>query len=197
MQIKSFEVIGLMGREGPLRLTFNRDLNIITGRNGSGKTSVLKLLWYILSGNILLALKEVNFKKATLETSDYECTVYRLSTYTCRVDWKDSTGQRTFEDITDEDGDVVANAEDQADRRLSAAGSSVFLPTFRRIEGGFTLSDRATNSLARAKGDIEESLVALSKKLTKSNHVFVSALSTADIVALLVRQYTDLSEIYN
>ena len=154
MQIKTFEVIGLMGRETPLRLEFNRDLNIITGRNGSGKTSLLKLLWYILSGNILLALKEVNFKKATLETSDYECTVYRLGSYTCRVDLKDSQGQHTFEDLSDEDGDVVANAEDQADRRLSATGSSVFLPTFRRIEGGFTLNERSTNLLSRAKGDI-------------------------------------------
>lgn len=197
MQIKTFEVVGLMGRETPLRLTFNPDLNIITGRNGSGKTSILKLLWYILSGNILLALKEVNFKKATLQTTDYECTVYRLSTYTCRVDWKDSKGEKTFEDLEDDEGDVIANAEDQADRLLSAIGSSVFLPTFRRIEGGFTLNERATNALARAKGDIEESLVALSKKLTKTNHVFVSALSTADIVALLVRQYTDLSEVYN
>ncbi|MEF8750052.1 MAG: ATP-binding protein [Candidatus Accumulibacter propinquus] len=197
MQIKTFEVIGLMGSDSPLRLNFNSDLNIITGRNGSGKTSVLKLLWYILSGNILLALKEVNFKKATLQTTDYECTVYRLSTYTCRVDWKDSQGEKTFEDLADDEGDVIANAEDQADRLLSATGSSVFLPTFRRIEGGFTLNERAGNVLARVKGDIEESLVALSKKLTKSNHVFVSALSTADIVALLVRQYTDLSELYN
>lgn len=197
MQLKTLEVIGLMGRDAPLRLEFNSDLNIITGRNGSGKTSVLKLLWYILSGNILLALKEVNFKKVTLETSDYECTVYRLSINTCRIDWRDSGGQRTFEDLADEDGDVVTYAEDRADSLLSAVGSSVFLPTFRRIEGGFTLNDRASNLLSRAKGDIEESLVALSKKLTKSNHVFVSALSTADIVTLLVRQYTDLSEVYN
>ncbi|SOD40287.1 AAA family ATPase [Nitrosovibrio sp. Nv4] len=197
MQLKSFEVIGLLGREASFRLDFNEDINIITGRNGSGKTSVLKLLWYIMSGNILLALKEVNFKKATLETTEYECAIYRLSPYTCRIDWRDADGQRTFEDMRDEDGDVVVNAEDQANKLLSGTGSSVFLPTFRRIEGGFTLSERSSNMLSRAKGDIEESLVALSKRLTNDNHVFVAALSTVDVVSLLVRQYTDLSEEYN
>ncbi|AOY01607.1 AAA family ATPase [Jeongeupia sp. USM3] len=196
MYIKSFEVIGLFGREEPVRLDFNRDLNIVTGRNGAGKTSVLKLAWYIMSGNILQALKEVDFKKATLETSDYSCTVYRLSRMTCRIDWRDSEGVRTFEDVVDEVGDIVSNAEDQAIHRLMSIGSSVFLPTFRRIEGGFTLSDRS-NALSRAKNDIEESLIALSKRLTNDSHVFVAALSTVDVVNLLVRQYTDLSEEYN
>lgn len=195
MHIKSFEVIGLLGREPPLRIDFNRDINIVTGRNGAGKTSVLKLIWYIMSGNILHALKEVNFKKATIETSDYVCTVYRLSPMTCRVDWRDSDGSRTFEDVMDGDGDTIFNAEDEARPFLVSSGSSVFLPTFRRIEGGFTLSDRGI--LPRSKNDIEESLVALSKKLTNENHIFVAALSTVDVVNLLSRQYTDLSEEYN
>src|SRR5207249_6568475 len=87
-------------------------------------------------------------------------------------------------------------AEHQANRLLIEIGSSVFLPSFRRIEGGFTISDR-NNMLSRAKNDIEESLIALSKKLSNENHVFVASLSTVDIVSLLVRHYTDLSEQYN
>jgi AAA15 family ATPase/GTPase len=161
VHIKSFEVIGLLNRDSPLRLEFHPDLNIVTGRNGSGKTSILKLLWYIMSGNILQALREVNFKKAILETSDYSCTVYRLSKSTCRIDWHDSNSDCTFEDIEDDDGGFVVNAEDQANKRLTSTGSSVFLPTFRRIEGGFTLSDpeflRADflrAGLSRAKNDI-------------------------------------------
>lgn len=197
MKIKSFEVVGLLGRDSPLNITFHEDLNIITGRNGSGKTSALKLLWYILSGNILIALREVNFKKARLETTDYECTVYRLSSNTCRVDWCDANGvERQFVDITDHEGDVIFNAEDQANALLSETGVSIFLPTFRRIEGGFTISDRES-PFSRAKGDIEESLISLSKKLSNEKHVFVASLSTVDIVSLLVRQYTDLSEQYN
>ena len=196
MYIKSFEVIGLLDRQTPIRLDFHRDLNIVTGRNGSGKTSVLKLLWYIMSGNILNALKEVPFKKVTLETSEYVCTVYRLTQFTCRIDWHDENGDRTFEDMLDADDDTIDNAEDQAERLLRKIGSSVFLPTFRRIEGGFTLSER-TSALSRAQGDIEESLVALSKRLSRGEHVFVAALSTVDVVNLLVGQYTGLSETYN
>jgi len=196
LKIVSFEVAGLLGRESTLRVDFNSDMNIITGRNGSGKTSALKLLWYILSGNILLALKEVPFRKVTLETTDYECTVYRISANTCRVDWKAGDEHSVFEDIEDEDGDTVINAEDRADELLMRIGSSVFLPTFRRIEGGFTISDRV-NALSRAKNDIEDSLIALSKKLSNGNHTFVASLSTVDIVTLLVKQYTDLSEQYN
>ena len=196
MQIKSFEVVGLFGREDTLRLAFNADMNIITGRNGSGKTTALKLLWYILSGNIVLALREVRFKKVTLETTDYVCTVYRLGFNTCRVAWAKDGKEEIFEDIHDDEGDVVLNAEDPANELLMRHGSSVFLPTFRRIEGGFTLSDRAS-ALSRAKGDIEESLIALSKRLSNEAHVFVASLSTVDIVSLIVRQYTDLSEEYN
>ncbi len=196
MKIKSFEVIGLLGREAPLKVKFNDDMNIITGRNGSGKTSALKLLWFILSGNVFLALREVSFKKATLETTDYECTIYRESHNTCRIDWKFGDHRNEFKDHFDEDGDIILNAEDQANQLLMKFGSSVFLPTFRRIEGGFTLSDRG-NIFSKAKNEVEDSLVALSKKLSNQKHTFVASLSTVDIVTLLVKQYTELSEQYN
>jgi len=200
LRVIKFEVSGLFGREGLIELDFNSDINIITGRNGSGKTSVLKLLWYIVSGNILLALKEVEFKKATLVTDLYECTVHRLSRSTCKVDWIQDGRQRELYDIEDEDGDVVENAEDEANGYLRSLGSSVFLPTFRRIEGGFSISDHLPSPFSRAvraKNDIEESLVALSSKLSNKSHIFVSSLSTVDVVGLLFRQYTELSEKYN
>ena len=201
MRISRFEVVGLMGRESPLQLTFNDDLNIVTGRNGSGKTSLLKLLWYIVSGNILQALREVDFRRATLETTEYVCTIHRLSPTTCRVDWEEPSGSQTFEDITDQDGNVEINAEDEANERLRERGSSVFLPTFRRIEGGFTLTNRTVGlrsglNTSRAKNEIEDALVTLSTRLSHGAHVFVAALSTVDVVNLLVRQYTDLSEQY-
>src|ERR1700720_4540802 len=102
MKIISFQVTGLLGRD--VSVTLNSDLNILTGRNGSGKTSILRLLWYILSGHLLLALQDVIFQRAFVKTDLYECTVTRLGRHTCKVDFVTVEGQRiTFEDRTDED----------------------------------------------------------------------------------------------
>lgn len=198
MRIESFEVVNLLGREGTLSLRLHSDLNIFTGRNGSGKTSILKLLWYVLSGNILIALREIDFTSVTLKTDLYEITIHRLSSNTCKIDFTDAQGTRAYEDIEDSDGDVVFNAEDEPNAILNDTGSSVFLPTFRRIEGGFTISATtgALRRLSQAKNDVEESLLALSKRLTKKSHTFVSSISTTDIVNLLLRNYSELSDIY-
>ncbi|MGE6446333.1 AAA family ATPase, partial [Pseudomonas bubulae] len=90
MKIISFEVVGLFGRVQPISLDFNSDMNILTGRNGAGKTSIMKLIWYILSGNIEFALIEINFSKAVLVTDLYTCTVLKISRNTCKVEF--STG---------------------------------------------------------------------------------------------------------
>jgi predicted ATP-dependent endonuclease of OLD family len=206
MQLKSLEVTGLLGSDRPVTLDFTSGLNILTGRNGSGKTSLLKLLWYIVSGNILLALKEVPFKKAVLETTAYTCTVFRTSSINCRIVYLEDGEEFVFEDVTDDDGDVIVNAEDEADERLQAIGASVFLPTFRRIEGGFSLNrvesaspslSQRSNLVNRARSSIEDSLLDVSRRLSHQSHIFVAALSTADVVSLLVRQYTDASDEYN
>jgi len=191
MRLRSFEVTGLIGQKLPIKLIFNSDLNIITGRNGSGKTSVLKLLWYIISGNISLALQEIAFKKATLTTDEYTCTVDKSNR---AVTLKIRDEEERYSDHIDGDGDVVWSVDEQVDPKLSVIGSSVFLPTFRRIEGGFGL---ASNAIRIRKNEIEESLVMLSKRLTNSSHVFVAALSTSDVESILMRLHADLSEQYN
>lgn len=75
MKIKSAEIIGLNGLNNHIKLDFNDDLNIITGRNGSGKTNILKLIWYVISGNISYALKEISFDTVKIETSVYTLEV--------------------------------------------------------------------------------------------------------------------------
>lgn len=200
MKIESFEVTGLLDRGQRLAAPFHHDINILTGRNGAGKTSTLKLLWYIVSGNILLALREVPFQRATVVTDKYRCTVFRLSAATCKVEIEIDGEISVFEDVEDGDGGTVFNAEDMANDVLREIGGSVFFPTFRRIEGGFTMG-RKRNSLlinsGRPSGDIEEALSALSKKLSNEPHIFVSSISTVDIVSLLLRQYADLSQLSN
>jgi len=199
MWIEKFEVTGFLGREKPVSLVFHRDLNILTGRNGAGKTSILKLIWCIMSGNILEALKEVEFQKATLTTSDYVCTVHRLSRTTCKVELATGGKEYEFEDLLDEDGDVYRNAEDEAAEELIPMGKTVFFPTFRRIEGGFTMNSLSTNTspiLRRSfkPGPVEEALNNLSANLSNGRHRFIASISTVDIVNLLQKTYSDLSE---
>jgi ABC-type lipoprotein export system ATPase subunit len=174
---------------------------MITGRNGSGKTSILKLIWSIISGNILRGLQEVEFSRAQLKTTEYNCTVYRLSRNTCKIDLNIGGRTSTYEDVVDSDGDVVVNAEDQVNGILSEIGGSVFFPTFRRIEGGFSIATSRQSGLSgrpiRVKSDLEEAMANLARNLTNNRHVFVSSISTSDIAALLLRQYADLSEAAN
>ncbi len=65
--IKSLKVTGL--NQGlSFDLNFHEDINIITGRNGSGKTTVLKLLWYAISGNIERIFEEIKFESFEVVT---------------------------------------------------------------------------------------------------------------------------------
>ncbi len=68
MKIKSVEIVGLNNSQQKILLEFHRDLNILTGRNGAGKTNILKLIWYIISGQIHQALNEINFNIINIST---------------------------------------------------------------------------------------------------------------------------------
>jgi predicted ATP-dependent endonuclease of OLD family len=149
-----------------------------------------------------MALREMRFKSVYVKTTKYGCRVHRLTSSTCRIDWLDvDTGEwTTYEDLIDSDGDVVVNAEDEPAAMLKATGASVFLPTFRRIEGGFGISSEAqgaSSRLARATAEVEDSLAAISRRLTSEQHAFVCSISTVDIVSLLARQISLLSESSN
>ncbi|MDK2123962.1 AAA family ATPase [Parachitinimonas caeni] len=195
MRITNLKVFGFMNRTPPLEIKFQNDLNIITGRNGSGKTSLLKLIWYISSGNILMALREIDFKEATLETTEYECKITRQSSQTCKILLSHNGKTEEFSDKYDQEGNVTDNAEDFVDTILQEIGSSIFFPTFRRIEGGFGLTTSNTR-LSRARIELEESLSSLTHQLSSKKHKLISALSTSDIVNLIAQQYSDLSDEY-
>ena len=205
MWVKRISVTDFLSRSDTLSIDLNQDLTIITGRNGAGKTSLLKLIWYVISGNILLALKEVPFSKLVVETDRYTCEVIRIGERTCEIFI--TAGDKTFhyEDDKDDEGDVIGNAEDKADPRLQRTGSSVFLPTFRRIEGGFSLERKAANqgalsnwftSVNKDKNSVEDALTELSKKLSHKDHIFVSAISTVDVTDMLLKRYGELSDEY-
>ena len=69
MRVDSFVVNGLHGII-ETDLTFRPDMNVIVGRNGSGKTSVLDLLSHIIRLD-LPSIAKIQFSNATLTLSDY------------------------------------------------------------------------------------------------------------------------------
>lgn len=205
MKITYVEVIGLNGSKTPVKLKFNEDLNIITGRNGAGKTTILKLIWYVISGNIELALREVNFESFLIDTDIYSCYIYKIDNVTCKVRWKwiEQDQFEFFEDVfkqsSKDDREIVQSAEDIPNQRLIESGSSIFLPTFRRIEGGFLTKSRLNNLSGRIiysskNSPINEALNNISGHLSNNNHIFVSSLSTNDVERLLLDKYAELTE---
>jgi len=75
---------------------------------------------------------------------------------------------------------------------------TIFFPTFRRIEGGFSL-DQYTKRSPKAiryqtKNPINQAVGEVSSNLSVFQHQFVASISTNDIVELLTRQYADVSE---
>lgn len=201
MYIKSISVTGLYGKNEKFSLSFNKDLSILTGRNGSGKTTILKLAWFIISGNILHALREVKFDSCTVETSKYACTVTRLQNLHCTVEL--AIGGKVFfyeDDSSSDDDPFNVQAEDKANPKLAEIDGSIFFPTFRRIEGGFSMSSKRRSRIGGSEfgySNVDEALSELSKELTNEGHQFVSAISTQDIVSLLTRRYANLSEKVN
>ncbi|MDP3229359.1 MAG: ATP-binding protein [Acidovorax sp.] len=201
MYIKKFSVAGLNGDKRLIEISPHRDMNIITGRNGSGKTTILKLMWYAISGNLALALQEVDFERFLLVTDLYEVEVWNGPNP--KGELREDGKTYFYSDESQphfDDSDELSFSSDLDDlgRELAGGGSSIFFPTFRRIEGGFSIAaSRGLIGRIRTKNELEDALMALSQKLSNGDHQFVASLSTADIVRLLMRHYTNLTDNYS
>ncbi len=68
--IQSFNIINLWGHRN-IKRTFNRDVNILIGPNGSGKTTVLTLLHSILRADIPKLL-DVNFELTEIKLKEFK-----------------------------------------------------------------------------------------------------------------------------
>jgi len=197
--LKSFSVEGLNGKLG-FSTNFQPDLNLITGRNGSGKTTVLKLLWYMISGNLERIPPEITFHTATLVTDNYSLTAraptpddqhfhFELSgpnLTACSVGMKPH--ERESYPPLQELNNVISSPK---------LGGSVFFPTFRRIEGGFAMTRVPSEHYYYPSVGVDEAMARLSSMLTVDRHRLVASISTNDIVSLLTKEYADISDMVN
>jgi len=225
MIIKQFKVTRLnQNKDWCFDLSFHEDINILTGKNGSGKTTLLKLIWYLISGHIERIIPNTSEENALFENIEIETDTFSLSIRDNRtsetnrmsktdknrqkngkclfVEWDIGNGKQTRNLSITEYGkfDPFLSRE-----ILKVSKSSIFFPTFRRMEGGFFTLPQETKAKSfeeayltmqpeRVYRELEVGLNNLSKVFSVGQHQFMTSLSTEDIVNYIARQYADISE---
>ena len=207
--IQRLEVKGLNNRLDAA-MDFNEDLNIITGRNGSGKTTLLKLIWYIMSGNLTKIMSEIPLRSVSIHTDAFSFSIERTRNKQYKLGFQPASKKDVDLNLpqplrvsqTDEIG--VFSRE-----ILDRTKGSLFFPSFRRIEGGFsrpsksTSDDEVTNYVTQTRKrqsanpptvNLQKAMSELSSQMSVHNHNFVASISTHDVVELLKEKYANVSE---
>lgn len=200
--IKKVKIIGINDKID-FEASFNRDVNIITGVNGCGKTSILKILWYSLSSNLERLFDELHFHELLIETGEM---VLKITPNF------DNDHKLLNLSVGAEIADAVFNYECAAkDYRtrieeinrlaIDRFPTTVMFPTFRRIEGGFTLNYNETRNHRTATDtystQIQHGLEELSLRLGVGRHNFVTSISTKDLKQYVTNAYAEISRATN
>jgi predicted ATP-dependent endonuclease of OLD family len=199
--LRSFEARGINGRISVPKFTFSDDINLLTGANGAGKTTILKLLWYLVSANIERVAQEMTFEFLHLVTSDFEIQMEADKAFTCVNGELTRGNEKTpFSFPTDEFTEEPASLRG-INYTTGTLRPSVFFPTFRRIEGGFSLVGRPSGTSrimrrhAQTYSALERTLAEVAHRLSfVGEHRFVFSISTSDIMDLLTSKYADISQ---
>ncbi len=181
--IKRLIVKNLNGRFD-FDLTFNRDLNIIVGKNGSGKTSLLKLMWYVYSGNMKKCASNTIFDEVKLETFEGR---------NIKIEYNK---ERRWLNIFMNDRNIGKHAIGTNSSVNFSDKSTIFMPTFRRIEGVFS-SPMINDALSGSLNNLTES----QKRNYPNNemdkiisHSLVASVSNNDIINVVTAKYSDISQ---
>lgn len=194
--IRKLSIYGLNGRDHQINLCFNEDLNLLTGRNGCGKTTILKILWYINSCNFKNLLSEINFQEIAMIADEYSITIsMKTSEGLCYISIDNET---PYKFQIDKLRELPFRPLFQFKQRLNIerkSMQSMFFPTFRRIEGGFSMESFSDfHAPINPHEELKEALNDLSNSQSSRKHKFVCSISTEDIVSLLQSEYTRISD---
>jgi predicted ATP-binding protein involved in virulence len=199
--IKNFEVRNLNSFTS-FSNNFNSDVNVITGINGAGKTSVLRLVWYLISANIERVFDDCRFDNLCIETSWFKLSIKpemdKKGITKVKVDYSDTAKINFQKELPFDKYRGGIEAVNQYSVKAKGACPSVMFPTFRRIEGGFTYLNQKQPKYniiedRELKDPIEYGLQNLSRRLGVFDHKFVASISTFDIKHLLTQCYAEVS----
>ena len=233
MKLKSVSIRGLNNKLD-CDFEFHNDINIVTGINGSGKTTCLKILWYAISGNIERLISEISFEEFKLETSKFSLSlinqihedkrqdptiispkdaVYSPSFLNKRstIEWRYNSNRIQQNGSINIGGYYNSIGELELLKSLifESRESSLFFPTFRRIEGGYSLINpksqkpaKEFKSLAELRQpprepnnvNIQEGFDKLSNNMSFANHKFICSISTHDLGYLLRLHHAKTTE---
>lgn len=189
--IKYLQIKGLNGSEKPLEFNFNEDLNLFTGLNGCGKTTILKVLWFVNSWKISDFLCEVSFDYLEIKADKYELQIINTGDV-YKTAWKIGKESDSIDLPITTDGLIRRRMpRNLPEKFYSSSESSIFFPTFRRIEGGFSMENMGPR-YKRETFPIKEALSDLSEELSSEKHQFIASVSTDDITSLLNREYSSI-----
>ena len=200
--IRYLKVKGLNNRLDD-EFEFNEDLNIFTGPNGSGKTTLLKLIWYLISGHLAQILVEIPFRSIAIQTDLFVLSMERVEPDEIIFDYRFGKEEGVSEPIAidAETGRVNRTDMDSVnflEKRIARTTKrSLFFPTFRRIEGGFSRvptdpDDSAIRFHASAPEMLQDSMLRFSDEVSINEHKFIASISTEDLRELLTQKYADI-----
>jgi len=199
--IKSFNVTGL-NRTRSYKIKFHDDVNIITGTNGSGKTNLVKLLWYMLSGNLERILPEISFRNAKLVTDKIALSISHkpldeLGVHEIKVDIKLQDADAEIHSIRYRSIEEACQWLNELNRKIiTHTDASIFFPTFRRIEGGFNLKAPLMHRRYDVGGEsnaINRIFREYSERISVRQHLFVTSVSADDMVRIVTSRYAEAS----
>ena len=156
--IQSLEIHGFMGSTGIRRIEFKRDINVITGPNGSGKTSLIKIIESAFTGDIT-SIRSIRFNYVeariystilngtvirTISKNDLSSTVVGLEDViadnfgTMTIDGLDKQGRPKFRRAWKSKFDE--NVKNREPNRLDSSWAHRYLPTNRIVRDGASRS---------------------------------------------------------
>jgi predicted ATPase len=155
MKLKKVSIKGLNNKVD-CDWDFHDDINIVTGINGCGKTTFLKMLWYAISGNIECLISEISFKSFNLETSNFTLLLIRKKS---SIEWQYSANEiQQNGDFSLVEFNPVGGIEVLQSLILESSELSLFFPTFRRIEGGYSvMNPKSTSSSSNSSPTLTSS----------------------------------------